>query len=265
MTVNNRLPALINWNATRDALHQGMQVMRCVSLLGRDPTPNQLEYSSYPASYGATTGPLNIGGEFKYDFNQLKFIYSEDDEEVFSVSLIGESQKSVFEKVSTEFERLDGGNSLDDSKISEDKSLLINPMHASDFADAQYKVFRAMSVFRSRLNGNQTPIVLWPHGFDLSFIWFFDRSGYDEKKHKHMNFGFSPGMGKQRPYLYFYAWPVPKGLVGTKLPANGRWIEQWDTPGGAFDYDHFVKFKKPEEEIANTLKKVYEKILNLDF
>lgn len=258
--MNSKLPRLESWNETRDALHQGMQVMRCVSLFGRDPTPNQLEYSSYPTNYGATTGPLNFGGEFKYDFNHLKFIYDKDGKEVFTVSFVGESQKSAFEKVSAEFEKIGVSDNLDTSKISEDKTFLINSKHASDFADAQYKIFRAMSVFRSRLGGNMTPIVLWPHAFDLSFIWFFNRNGFDEKKHMHMNFGFSPGIGKERPYLYFYAWPALKDLVGSKLPAKGSWITQWNTPGGAFDYDYFASLNNPENEIVSAFQKMFEKI-----
>lgn len=251
------LPALKNWNSTRDALHQGMQVMRSVSVLGKDSVPNQLEYGSFPASFGATTGPLNFGGELNYDFTNLKFVYKKEEKEIFSVSLEGKNQIGIFDEVFQNFS--DKGINLkpDKEKVVESTLFKINKKLAKDYAEVQYRVFRAMSVFRSRLNGYQSPIVLWPHGFDLSFIWFTDKKGFDEKEHKHMNFGFSPGAKNQRPYLYFYAWPVPEGLVGSKLPAKGRWIEEWSTPGAAFDYDYLSKLDNPEEEITKILTSVY--------
>jgi hypothetical protein len=43
-----------------------------------------------------------------------------------------------------------------------------------------YRVFTAAARFRARLEGSQTPIVVWPEHFDLSTLWFPTNDRSDE-------------------------------------------------------------------------------------
>jgi hypothetical protein len=104
-----------------------------------------------------------------------------------------------------------------------------------------------------------TPVTLWPHGFDLSFLWF--PSGTEETKDPHVNFGFSPftpDVGQS--YVYFYAYPVVPGLE-MDVPSPMRWHTTWATPGGVLEYDKFAGVGDPEAMVEEILSTVYRAAL----
>lgn len=247
-----QLAKLKNWKNTKNALHQSMQVLRSTRLLQADPLPNGLHYASFIRPFGATTGPLKFGGELKINFPKLAVIYEKDGSEIFSVGLSGHNLISLFDEVFSRFKRVGLKLNPERKKVTSSEQFKLNSGHAKAYAQIQFRVYTALARLKAHLLGTQTPVVLWPHGFDLSFIWF--ARGINERKDPHMNFGFSPGdKSIPRPYLYFYAWPAPKGLLKKKLPANGRWVEVWRTPGAVFDLDAFAKESDPEEAITQTL------------
>src|SRR5919109_78870 len=73
-------------------------------------------------------------------------------------------------------------------ELTNDAPLLIDAHASADYAQALDRVFTATARFRARLTGLQTPIVVWPEHFDLSFLWFATERATDE--FPHMNFGF---------------------------------------------------------------------------
>jgi hypothetical protein len=104
--------------------------------------------------------------------------------------------------------------------------------------------------------GPQTPIILWPHGFDQSTLWFVD--GMDEHKDPQINVGFSPGTSDVgQPYFYFYAWPVPDRLP-EKLPDAIWWNTAWSTPGGVLTYEKFANESDPDAFVTHVLDEVYQ-------
>jgi len=67
-----------------------------------------------------------------------------------------------------------------------------------------------------------SPIVLWPHHFDMSFLWFVT-SNTDEHSAPHFNFGFAPFSDDiERPYFYAYAWGDKTGYVEVPLDPPAR-------------------------------------------
>jgi hypothetical protein len=257
------LPPLSNWQHTRDALHQSLQVLRSTRFLGSDPLPNHLEFSSFPTPYGATTGPLKFGGQLDFDFTKAQFGYHKQERTIFTTPLEGHSQTTLYKTVFSEFNRVNLDLHPSYEKINHTTPFKINLNHAKTFAHIQYQIFTALSIFRSRLIGNQTPIVLWPSGFDLSSLWFKHRDGLDEHQHPHINFGFSPGLDKQKPYLYLFAWPAPKDLDSIKLPPTSRWVKDWPTPGVSLDYHHFTKQARPQQSIISTLLDFHHQLSTL--
>lgn len=249
------LPDYTTWTETRRALHQSMQVLRSARLLGSSPLPNELHYSTLPIPEGATTGPLTFGGEVILDYQRLAIVYRRDGEEVFTISLAGHSQTSLFDAA---FAALaDAGVTSDPtrSKITETEAFHVDPEQGAAFAEVQWRMFHALTRAKARFLGPQTPIALWPHGFDLSTLWFV--RGMDERSDPQINFGFSPGTPDVgQPYVYVYAWPAPDGLA-ERLPAGMEWHTAWSTPGGLLRYEAFAGADDPEAVVASTLIDAY--------
>jgi hypothetical protein len=145
---------------------------------------------------------------------------------------------------------------LNREKLADQTPFHVDEHLAEEYAEALYSVFTAAARFRARLFGPQTPLVVWPHGFDLSFIWFAG-AGSDERQERHMNFGFSPGSaGFERPYLYAYASPSPSNLAEIALPALVNVILQpWK--GVFVHYDDLVDVADPQAVIEELYDGIY--------
>ena len=87
-------------------------------------------------------------------------------------------------------------------------------------------MFTALAKFRAKLNGCMTPLVLWPHHFDLAFIWFANDS-MDEHSDSHIAYGFAPfSPGLERPYFYAYAWSQTTGYLQLPLAAPAQALSE---------------------------------------
>jgi hypothetical protein len=248
------LPVLSNWEGTRTALHQTLQVLRSTRLLGVDPMPNSLEYGTTPTPYGATTGPLKFGGELQLDFIRGAIVYRKGDE-VFSVPLVGHNQTSLFDTVFAEFSKAGHNLQPNRGKITNATPFYFDADEARTYTGVMWRMYTALAQFRGRVFGWQSPITLWPHGFDLSFLWF--PSGMEESRDPHLNFGFSPyTQDVGQPYVYFYAYPVVPGLE-QDVPAPMRWHTAWATPGGVMEYEKFAGADDPEGLVEDVLLRVY--------
>ncbi len=101
-----------------------------------------------------------------------------------------------------------------------------------------------------------TPLVVWPHGFDASQL-YFPGASFDEHTQPHINYGFSPGSaGLPRPYVYAYAHPMPDGVFGTALPDGARWHSDGWT-GVVIDYDVLALRGSSADELAEMLRSVH--------
>jgi uncharacterized protein DUF5996 len=108
------------------------------------------------------------------------------------------------------------------------------------------------------LLGGLSPMIVWPHGFDLSFLWF--ARGFTETQDPHLNVGFSPGSaGFPRPYVYVYAYPIPKGLLDVKLPEPAHWNTAGWT-GLVIDYDALAGLPNHEIVLEQTLGTIFASI-----
>jgi hypothetical protein len=66
--------------------------------------------------------------------------------------------------------------------------------------------------------GVTSPILLYPHHFDLSLVWF----PYDDERQ--LRLGFSTGDETiAEPYLYLTAYPEPAGFTAIELPKAAHW------------------------------------------
>jgi len=90
---------------------------------------------------------------------------------------------------------------------------------SSDYAAALWWMNMRFRELSASLKGGQvSPILLYPHHFDLSLVWF----PFEDKRQ--VAIGFSTGdQTISEPYLYLTAYPEPEGFSGLKLPLGTHW------------------------------------------
>jgi hypothetical protein len=255
------LPKLQEWQRTKQVLHDALQIVLRASLIDRDPQPNDLQYSTVPTHFGATSGELTFGGVLELHYVSGDLVYRRDGEPVFAVDINGKSQTEVFDHVFKAF--AEAGLDLDPTrdKITGLAPFVLDLDQASGYAALQWHMYMTLSMLKGRLYGPQTPVALWPHGFDLSTLWF--PGAMDEQNEPHINFGFSPGTPDVgQPYVYFYTWPVPDQLPDG-LPEMMTWNTAWSTPGGLLEYEKFRDERQPELVVVELLTDIYQLVAPL--
>ena len=115
-------------------------------------------------------------------------------------------------------------------------------IQATVYAEALWWMEAQFRALKAGLNeGVTSPILLYPHHFDLSLVWF----PYDDERQ--LSLGFSTGDETvSEPYLYLTAYPEPIGFTDIELPEGAHW--QTDGFSGAIlPYAALVASNQPEE------------------
>lgn len=252
---------LANWDSTRAALHQAAQVLNAIKVPAVDRQPNALHHSLTPDSATLRTGKLNFGGELRLDLlapEGAAITYSSENGG-FVVPLVGQTQRSLLQAVLNELAKL--GHSLTPRMegIQFDEPLQLENHLVGEYAITLESIYVEMARFRGHLLGMMTPIVVWPHHFDMAFLYFL--AGADEHSDPHINFGFSPeSPGFPRPYFYAYRYPMPDGLLGAPLPDHAYWHNSGWT-GVVIEYDAFIKAFNHERRLAYWLHDIYDVLI----
>ena len=216
------LPSLTNWESTRDGLHQIALVVGAIRVACSDPQPNDLHFSLDLTNSGFSTSTLRCSGVLDFDLGSLQLRYSGCGGEAFTLGVRGHSQVSLANALIALFK--DSGNPISPSmkRITQGSALDIDASMARDYLIALDRMYTALARFRARLGGFLTPLVLWPHHFDMGFIWF-PGEGADEQADPQIAFGFAPfSEGRARPYVYAYAWSKATGYVQTPVEAPAQ-------------------------------------------
>jgi hypothetical protein len=202
------LPTLPDWGPTRTALHQAAQVIGGVRTALADPEPNWGHLGLRVVPDGLTTGVLPSAGELVLDFRALTILYRPTNQEPLGCSLVQHNQKSLADTVEQMLVALGKPVTLKRDKITSETTFDLNADLAADYARVLFLFFEILRRFREGLLGEKSRLVVWPHGFDLSFLWFVKDSVSEQEPH--MAFGFSPSSaGLERPYLYSNRIPSP--------------------------------------------------------
>jgi hypothetical protein len=257
------LPALSDWGHTRIGLHEAAQVIGAIRKLDAVPLPNYLHLALEVVPEGLTSGKLakSIGGDLLLDYRNAAVVYTAPEEGVSSIPIPAHTQTTLMDAVLEAMAKAGHPANPDRSKISGTDSLRVHPGMAEEYLEASYSIYTALARFKARLFGPMSRIVVWPHGFDQSFLWF--ARGFDEEKDPHMNFGFSPGSaGFERPYVYAYARPLPPGFFDIQIPAGARWQKEgWS--GIVIDYDTLAAEEHIEAALERHLLDIHAAIAPL--
>ncbi len=252
------LPALLNWDTTRTALHQAAQVIGAVRAAVAAPEPNWAHLGLRVAPEGLTTGVLPAVGELVLDFRMLTILYKPTTQDPVNFALAEHSQVSLANAIETTLIGLGHPTVPQTRQNHERHQLDINEETAADYARVLFLLYETYRSFRESLPGEKSRLVVWPHGFDLSFLWFATKATSEQSPH--MAFGFSPySAGLERPYLYTYAYPTPDGLTAIELPANTKWHTKGWT-GTVTGYDTLISEPDPVPMIENILRQLFTRI-----
>jgi hypothetical protein len=245
------LPALANWDSTRQALHQAAQVVGAIKQVSVERLPNYAHLGLYVYTDGLTSGRLSDGAELRLNINQSSVLYNCPAGNVSTIALQGHTQATLTDAVLNAMQAAGHPASIDRSHVADQSSFTLIPATAMEYQQALHSVYSAIARFRGRLLGNLSPMIIFPHGFDLSFMWF--KRGAEERTDPHLNFGFSPGSaGFPRPYIYSYASPLPDGYFDVKLPTVARFTrDTWK--GIVIDYDTLASASDHESLLEQTL------------
>lgn len=249
------LPALTNWDATRIALHQAAQPLGQIRKMIIPHQPNHAHLTLPITKHGLTTGETEHG-TLSLDFIDRTVTYLCPAGDLETIPLAGHTQLTLTEAILAAMDK--HGHpvaSIDRTEITGTTPLEVDAALAKDYAGVLYSMFTTFARFRAGLIGYLSPVNVWPHGFDLSTLWF--AKGAVEEQDPHLNFGFSPGSpGFARPYIYVYARPMPAGFLDIKLPEPAYWTrDKWT--GIVIDYDFLAKQADHEDVLNDLLGKIY--------
>jgi Family of unknown function (DUF5996) len=258
----NQFPALEHATDDLRQLHRVAGVLGAINQFDRAREANHLEQTLRVERAGLGTGRLPSGHTFTLDLERLE-LHADG----ANIALNGLSQRGVLEAalkatglardvpsfvagLETKGVRVEATDLLNDAPIQ------VNASIATDYAGVLWRVFTAISRFRARLTGPVTPVAVWPHGFDLSTLWFSTPTALESAPH--MNYGFAPfDRSGSAPYLYAYAYPMPDGFEQRPLPDGARWNTiGWN--GMTVPYSEIVHRDDPETFIESVLQAVHE-------
>ena len=247
-----------DWTSTRKALHQAAQILGAVRAAVAPPQINYLHLGLKVLPGRLSTGQLPALGEWHLNLRTQTLHWYPLKQEPVALPVRGHSQRALTDTVLKVLARAGHTINLDRSRLGGETPLEPNPTTAAAYGDALTAIFEVFERLRGALPGAKTPLLVWPHGFDLSFLWFPRRIESEEQPH--MSFGFSPASeGLERPYFYAYAHPIPPDLTALPLPEPARWHTSGWT-GIMLPYDEVAPREDAEAVVAAALRNVFEQV-----
>lgn len=241
------LAPLAHWESTRLGLHRTAQVIGAFRKRMVERQRNYRHLSLLVLPQGLTTGATRYG-TLIFDFNHGTLIYGHQ-----MIAVNGKTQAELLdllaELIPVEPDR---------SAVTSADPIQLDLQQAADYARVQYTVYQAMQQFVAELPGEKDEPVVFPHGFDISMLWFATEVA--DEAAPHLNFGFSPGSaGLERPYLYSYPYPRPDNLTSLPLPVKSCWhTEGW--VGTVTPYDDWREEAEVGQFIQQTFRQIYETV-----
>jgi hypothetical protein len=227
------LPPLKEWenSPSQKTLHQAAQVLSIFKKAGVAHDGHFFHHLAlHVVPFGLTSGPT-AQGEYQLDLKRQAVSFLSLTGENHTYPLQDATQADLARKLQADQPSL----SLDVSALTADEVWQLDAELATQMADALSQIQSGLATGRDALDGFKSHVVLFPHHFDLSFLWF-RQEGQGENA-PHINFGFSTGDSTfPRPYVYAYIWLGDKYLMPFDAPHPARHDAAWPN-GAVIDYD----------------------------
>jgi hypothetical protein len=199
------LPTLTDWEPTRDALHQAALVISAIKKLGVQRDEHFFHHLAMQANPHGLTSGITTFGVFSLDFTAQAVSYQPSSGQKNRIPLAGHNQKTLLDALLRTVRESGFTVEVDRSQLNQQTPFDINPEWASGYAHILFTMVTALNQARVSLPPQSTNVVVFPHHFDASFLWFNGEAKSEQQPH--VNFGFSPGDSTiNRPYFYAYAW-----------------------------------------------------------
>ena len=254
------------WEVTRATLHAYALAVTAIPRAYAEAHPRWWHVSLRVTPEGLVTDPVplpngeKLGMRMDLQTHQVIATTTGGDRHTFSMKagLTGTELADRVIGMASEY-GLDGDYYRD--KFENDEAREYDPETASVFLSVLVSVSALFEKHRSGLEGEVSPVQLWPHGFDLAFEWFGTRvesSEEDGKITEHasqLNLGFFPG---GRPYFYSNPWPFEaEQLLGNPLPHSAQWhTDGWQ--GTILYYDQLQGDPDAERKLEELAVAVYD-------
>lgn len=246
------LPALRNWDDTRDALHQVALVLSAIRVAAGEKLPNDRQFSLRVTSSGFSTGELPMGAALSFECSALQLLCVRERQKAFTLGLRGETPPSLLRALQRGLRSRGIAIEPSAEKLDAELALTIDPQQANDYIRVLNNLATVLTGVREKLGGSATPVVLWAHHFDLGFVWF-PGGGADERQDAQVACGFAPSSpGLPRPYLYTYAWSQSTGYLQLPLAPPASAITEGYT-GLYAAFDDLRELAEPSREIEAIL------------
>ena len=256
------LPALQDWEPTRTALHRAALILSVLQVGTGLKMPFSMQYSLQVTQRGLATYDLPFG-DLTLDLGWvpgLLHIDVKDVEDDISYALHGCSAQSLMARVLSTLQEHGFAPDYNAEHVDSEDAFAADTTLITEYGHALNTIYTAFSRARAKMMGYMSPLVLWPHHFDLGFMWFNDPAQHDEHTDAHLNFGFSPGDEKiARPYFYVYGWEEARGYLTDVAPAPEHWT--WEAEaftGLRLDYDTLRAQKSPATLLEQALLAIYQ-------
>jgi hypothetical protein len=251
------LSPLTDWDSTREALHHAADIVANIQKAFSPTLPNALHLSLFVREHGLTTRPLSFGNlSLNFMTSEIVCLVSETETRF---SLQGHSPRTLRAALLDHLiaNGISGTEAV--KPTDDDAPLVFDSGLGVAYMSALWVIYGVIARVRGDWMGAVTPMVVWPHGFDLSTL-YFPGNIPDEHAQPHINVGFSPtSKGFPRPYIYAYVWPLPDHLTATPLPAPAHWTTDGWT-GAVIDYDTLRDMESPQSTLENTLRVVFSRL-----
>ena len=208
-----------DWTSTRQALHEVARVLGAIRAAVAPPQVNWLHLALRVLPGRLSTGQLAALGEWHFDLRTQTLHWYPISQEPVAVSTRGLTQRTLTDTV-LKLLAHDGAGSTWTARGSAGRLRSSRTRTAAAYGDALTAIFEVFERLRAGLPGAKTPLVVWPHGFDLSFLWFPRAVRSEEHPHGLRLLPASEGL--ERPT----STPIPTRSArpdGATAPRAARW------------------------------------------
>ena len=227
--------------STRLDLHWAVQIPTAgaITLLPHQPDYSHTALTWHPTVGALLTHPVSRGGGFRMGLRPADMavvLVDHADAVTASFPLANKTLQEGYDALGRAVSDIIGqGVTIAPS----DYSLPDHPVNAggrwpvpdraklTEFAHLYHNADAFLRAYRARTPG-ASPVVVWPHHFDIASITVYDPDEADPEEARSIGVGLSPGDETYaEPYVYVLPWPH---LPAATLPALGP-VGHWHTQG----------------------------------
>lgn len=271
MQAKTLFPSLDGVKDTRDTLHWYSQAVGAIPRTHAEVQPRWQHIALRVSPKGLETSRMLLpgGGKFSLlmDLTQHKTTLSSNNTgEVYEIDMrTGLTAKEFGEQIIRMAKSLGLNGKYAEENFDNSEPRKYDSQMAEKYLSVLNELNRIFNKRRDSLSGECSPVLLWPHGFDLGFVWFgtrivdYEENGVLLQSPAQLNIGFSPGDSSfSEPYFYSNPWPFEMDkLVHQPLPKGARWyLESWQ--GSILPYNELVNQEQAEDRLLEYARAVYD-------